>query len=216
MTQWQMSLQRLLVPCLALLIPITLNGLLVQNCNWLAGARWFFLIVICSGIVASGLGVLCGQFTRFPRVGFVLFWLSALIIGVARFIWTPQVDVFNLVAGYFPGALYDEVLAEETRIFWSRCEDISITWMLLAVVAVIRKEIKYRTASLALAILLLATFQADSLDLRRSSGHVQTRLGGLKKTAHFTLYYPKNWSDERIDGLSAELEFLYRELKREL
>jgi hypothetical protein len=216
MTQWQMSLQKLLGPCLALLIPIIFNGLFVQNCNWLAGARWFFLIVVCSGIVASGVGVLCGRFDRFPRGLFILFWLSAILVGVARFIWTPQVDVFNLVAGYFPGALYDEVLAEETRIFWSRCEDVSIIWMLLASVAVVRKEIRYRTAALAFATLLLASFQAQSLDLRRSSAHVQTQLGGLKNTTHFALYYPKGWSDERIDGLSAELEFLYQELKRDL
>lgn len=211
-----MSMQRLLGPCLALLVPITFNGLFVQNCNWLVGARWFFLIVVCSGIVVSGIGVFCGRFGRFSSGLFILIWLSGLVVGIARFLWTPQVDVFNLFAGYFPGALYDEVLAEEVRIFWSRTEDVSITWTLLAIVAVMRKEIRYRTACLALGALLLASFQAESLDLRRSSAHVQSRLGGLKNTAHFTLYYPKGWSDERIDGLSAELEFLYQELKRAL
>ena len=43
---WQRSCYRLVGPLTALLLPIVLNGLRVQNCNWIEGFRIFGLFVI--------------------------------------------------------------------------------------------------------------------------------------------------------------------------
>ena len=199
-----------------LLLPISINGLVVQNCNWLEGIQWFSLIVVFTALITTGIGTACGLVSRRGVSTFLCVWSVVIMSSIARFYWTPQVDLFNLFGAYFPGALYDEVIEERGRVFWSRVEDLGITGFILTSLAFARREVSLRSQLLALLILALAHFQANQNELRRPASLVQERLGGLTKTEHFVIYHPKQWTEHRSQTLAAELEFLFTELSEQL
>lgn len=210
--RWQLSCLYLLGPCIAMLVPILANGIFVRNCNWWEGFQLFALLVIGGGIVSSGFAAGCAAISKRGHWFFVGIWLLAAAVAVGRFLLSPQVDVFTLFGGYFPGALYDEVIQQQERILWSRFEDLWLTTSFVFIVAIKRGEFRKRTLIWLISIGGLVYLQSHRLDLRRSHSHIQMRLGGHLQTAHFQLYFPKTWSNEKASKLGVEMEFLREEV----
>ena len=116
------------------LVPITLNAARVRNCDYLEGLGLYLLLPGLTAWVASGWGVVCGRVRRGMWV-FVALVLATVAVGVARFWWQPPVDAFNPFLSYYPGALYDEVIAVDDRLLVSRLEDLAWAVAVVAVAA---------------------------------------------------------------------------------
>ena len=199
------------------LVPICLNAIWVQNCNWTDGFLFYGLLSVCSAWIGSGWGVLLGRFNR-GMGSFCLLFILTLLYGVGAFLFTPAVDVFSTFIGYYPGAIYDEQILIGHRLIWSRGEDLA--WIIcgLAFYDLIDDPFLFKRRFMGcLSFLLLGGIylQGFSLDLHRSADHIQARLGGFKQSPHFQIYYPQKWTKNRVQDLSIELEFAYQELKTE-
>lgn len=216
-TIWKAWIQAAIKTSWIGLIPLVLgalNGLRVGSCDALEGVGYYLLLPMITCWVASAWGVFIGLIGR--GIGTYMFaYLCSLLYVGAQVWWTPIVDPFHSLFGYYPGAIYDELLMIDTRLWWSRFEDL--LWPLTALLTYqawrqpdlpkIKKQ-----AGFAIMILLGAWLNGNRLDIRRTHGHVQARLGGYYETEHFHVYYPKRWQDKEINQLAQELEFLYQEL----
>ena len=197
------------------LVPITLNAARVRNCDYLEGLGLYLLLPGLTAWVASGWGVVCGRVRRGMWV-FVALVLATVAVGVARFWWQPPVDAFNPFLSYYPGALYDEVIAVDDRLLVSRLEDLA--WA-VAVVAVAAwraasapRVAAHRVAGVALIAALAVTGQAERSDIRRSADDVQAALGGRAESPRIVLHHPAGWSRSDVARLMTELEFAHAEL----
>ena len=198
------------------LIPLLiglLNGVRVGSCDTLEGVGYYLILPGITCWVATGWGVALGSLGR--GVGsYLLGYLCSLIYVGAQVWWTPIIDPFHPLFGYYPGAIYDELLMVDGRLWWSRFEDL--LWPLVAVgILSWRAEparARARWAVISALTLTLAWLYGNTLDLRRTASHVQAQLGGYQETEHLELYYPKGWSQERVTRLATELEFAYHEL----
>lgn len=218
----------LLVP----LIPISLNSLRVQNCNYLEGLIFYGVLPGLSLPVAAGWGALAALTSRWPRLLFGAAVLASLLVAGAWFWWSPAVDLFHPLVGYYPGALYDEILPLDSRLLWSRLHDLAwVAWGLtlarllytpLGVRLRLRADapgrLLSRTPAQALALCAATVglgwlhLRAVRLDLYRTPTHVQDRLGGAVLTDALHVYYPAQWPMERIGPLVQDLQFVRAEL----
>jgi len=198
------------------LIPLcvgALNGLRVGSCDALEGLGYYLILPMCTAWVASAWGVVAAALGR-GLGAYLLAYLVSLIYVAAQVWWTPIIDPFHPLFAYYPGAIYDELLSIDERLLWSRLEDV--LWAVAALSALRwRRSAEARGPALVtIGALMCAWFYGGSLDLRRTAGSVQERLGGRLESEHFVLYHPAAWEERRVQGLATELEFLYQELSQ--
>ncbi len=194
------------------LLPITLNGLRVQNCAWGEGLLIYLLLPVAGAWVGAGWGAALAR-TRAPRLAFAAVWVGSVVWGVAVFWMFPPVDVFNPFLGYWPGALYDEVFEIEDRLWWSRLEDLSFAALAVAVAALRRDRRRVIALAAALVGALGAHGLARRADVHRDAAHLQARLGGTLSGPHIVLHHPAEWPPETAASLLWDLEFAHTELR---
>ena len=211
---WGRASRRALVLALVPLLPITLNAMRVQNCDYLEGLAFYGVLTLSGAIVAAGWGVAIGRIAR--RRGVWLFVVAA----VTTLVWTlagiwfePPVDAFHPLFGYYPGPIYDPVVRIGEQLVWSRIEDLSAAAALVALSGATRD---LRDGALPL-ILALATACVHAVavakDVHRDAEHIAESLGGVYTTEHARVVYPGEWSSARVERMGWELEFDYAELR---
>lgn len=213
--QWYVAIKKAIGLALIPLIPITLNGLRIRNCNWIDGFLFYAILPLVSLTIATGYGVIIQYFmlrkcskeiNKFKAFGYFtgLFFITVLW-GLIGFFITPAVDVFSTFMGYYPGAIYDEALVIGLRLTISRLEDLSLVALCIAIIS-------HLHVKRLLGVLVLTYLIGWGVDIHRPNIWVQYRLGASKLSPHFQIYYPQTWSDERLSTLIKELEFNYEEL----
>ncbi len=197
------------------LLPITLNGLRVRNCNWLDGFLFYLLIPMVTVWVATGWGVILAYFKR-GFFGFILFFLGTVAWGLWLFYSTPTVDIFHIFLGYYPGAIYDEEMILGLRLILSRVEDLVWVLLFFSLIQMMQQaeSIKKRFYfALYLCGVMGMYWTGIQFDLHRSELHVQTRLGAQRESELFVFYYPKKWDEQQIDLIQTDFEFAHLKLK---
>lgn len=224
------------------LLIICINGLRVQNCDWLFGLQVFALMTVPSALAATTVGVLVTLAWRpRSRIGQrlapalpLLILVGSVLYGVWRFYAAPPVFSYNMFAGYFPGNLYDEDVALHAPFYWARLAQLCMlatAWALAAVlldvptlrlrlVAPRPLALRWRAAALALVLGTGASvLQASGgvLGFSVDAGDIAYHLGGRRDTEHFVIYYPPGGEIERdIDHIAADHEFRYAQVVRAL
>lgn len=196
------------------IVPIIFNAVLVQNCNWFDGFLFFLLLPIASCMVASAWGIALARMHR-GMISFTLLFILSILYGVWLFVSTPVVDIFSPFMGYYPGAIYDEEIYIGQRLLYSRLEDLSYPFIILAIQSFLQNPWLTRYRVILTSIIISSIFihvKSDQSDIHRDEAHIQTRLGGHKSSTHFMMYYPQEWSATKSDLLLKELEFVYQEL----
>jgi hypothetical protein len=203
------ALGHLAAACVGLLVPITVNALRVQNCNWLDGAHFFIVLPLTGAVVAYAVGRACAaRALTHPVRMFVALWLGSVAWSVGAFVFGPAVDAFHPFLGYYPGSLYDEVITIDLRLWTSRGEDVAFALAAWAWAA--RSSWQVRAGSTAAACAALAA--ALTLDVHRPTMRVEAALGGLDLSPGFRLVYPREWSEAQVGALRTELGFVANEL----
>lgn len=217
---WAVATRRGLAGLVGPLAIITANALRVQNCDYLEGLAFYALIAGVGVIVAAGWGVAVARI--FPRRGYPLFVLGVVATVVAaglRFWLEPPVDLFHPFFGYWPGALYDDVLYIDDRLLWSRFEDLALVAAAVAgssLPASLRATLRPRPALLAAAAIGLAAFAragATAHAVHRDAAYIAEALGGLTETERLRIIHPARYSPADVWTITAELEFAYDELR---
>lgn len=216
------------------LVPISLNALRVQNCNYGLGLAFYGVLPVTTLLIGTGWAIFLELF-RPGRGG--RWYMGVIVVSVARALWHvyehPPVDVFHPFVGYYPGPIYDVTLPLESRLLWSRAEDLA--WA-AAVVCVARMfytatevrlsrradaatRILFRSpprvalAGVALVSAIALRLWATRIDVHRDAASIQAALGATRTTEHLRLYHPASWPPDRVERLLTELEFRHAEQK---
>lgn len=213
---WGVAARRVLVAALLPLALITANAVRVQNCDYLEGLAFYALIPITGAIVAAGWGVALARLA--PRRGVVLFALAlvgTVLAALARFWLDPPVDLFHPFFGYWPGALYDDIIHIDGRLLWSRLEDLAFAALLVTASRLdrSRRPRPLLVAMLATLAAIGARLGATHHAVHRDADWIAAELGGLTETEHLRIVHPADWRPAEVARLADELEFAYHELR---
>lgn len=194
---------------------ITLNALRVQVCDYLEGLAFYAVIPLAGAITAAGWGVAAARLSA--RRGVLLFVIALVVtigLAIARFWMHPPVDVYHPLLGYWPGALYDDVILIDDRLIWSRLEDLGWATALVALSALPGGRRRWLVAGLTTLVAVGLRFGATAHAVHRDAEWVEGALGAVTETEHVRMVHPADWSPETVARLGHEMEFAYAELKR--
>ena len=223
------------------LIITLLNAFRVKNCDFLEGFAFFFLLPVVSCAYATALGVFFGLWLKRRWAAYLAYlgYIFATLLALAyNLIFHPPVFGYHSTFGYFPGPIYDERIAISGTLLIARGTTLLLGWIFL-LLAINTLEIgrhtrleptlywqklyrfklrfadlNHRIRLIALIILfgLIYLFRGD-LGLRPTRGYIEDKLGGLKETAHFKIYYEQGSDVEKeIEWIAQDHEFRYAQL----
>ncbi|HWV38978.1 MAG TPA: hypothetical protein VN033_10940 [Vulgatibacter sp.] len=104
-------------------------GLAGTACSVTAGLAWYAVLPLPSAILAASLGVLCGAASARPCVPGLLYAAVAagsLLLSLWPVAFGPQSFVYDHLAGFLPGPLYDEVVRIRPPLLVFR--SITLAW----------------------------------------------------------------------------------------
>jgi hypothetical protein len=185
------------------------NALFVPNCDFAEGLAFFILLPVVAVLFSTALAIFCVVHYRRPRTVFLLYAAASFLYVLLLGYFTPAVFSYNFFYGYFPGLTYDELLPLGWPLVTFRLvtAGIAITLLWLAQLIVNNTTPTTRTTVKGVTLLrLLGTrywhvtgillVVATGLYVYRcplgwesTRAFVQSRLGGVVKTANFTIYY---------------------------
>jgi tetratricopeptide (TPR) repeat protein len=215
----------LLIP----LVIISANAVFVRNCSWSEGLA-FFVLLAAGGVGFGGsMAFFCAVMFRHSRVAFGGACILLLMYSAALGYWTPALFSYNFLYGYFPGFTYDEVvvLSDTLVVFRIITVGLSALFVLLGMLvfggneyaAPTVKKLKglayqvvrgWRWIPSDLVVAILGTLYAYRCELgfESTAGYIQSMLGGLYRTGHFTIYYaPSSLDSSDIRLVAEEHEF---------
>ena len=210
-----------LIPALLL----ALSSLRVRQCAPAEGLAFMVLGPALGCALAACLGVWVAGATNWPRLSA---WLAAAIplgsalLGLWAFYSTPTVYVFGAFAGYFPGAIYDDLVQIPTRYLTYRAT------IFVAVVALgvlfdalwdgstgrldLRGRGRARLGAIAacagaLGVVAAAYWQGEQLGHRVSEEFLIERLGKTEQGRHCIMHLPRETLPEDARRMLEDCDF---------
>ena len=228
----RIALRAIIVGWTTLLTPlaiISLNQLRTPNCNYLEGLAFFGLLPMLSVVISSSIGVSWGLLIPRPKTATAVALLTivgSLVWSVVRFYNSPAIFAYDPFFGYFPGSLYDEDVSLRAPLLWARAFHVSVAVALLALLAqfvdVHRVQLRWsarRKHTGALLILLICgaagsalAWGGGHLGFNVATEDVVRTLGGVMRTEHFEIFYPRTLDRKEADRLAEDHEFRYAQL----
>jgi hypothetical protein len=205
----RLALRRLLLPSLAPLGLLLLNGLRVQTCDLALGVAFHAVGPVFTTLWSGALGAWCGAPMARKLTGYAAFvavWVGWIGLDLAHILTEPAIFSFNPFAGYFAGNLYDSVILLDGRYLGYRVANLiqlaafgglfALGWRRLE--ARWRVDPWHPPRSLPQAVAVLAAVGALAFWAARAPlGHqldrqdIARRLGGKLEDDRLTLYYDR-------------------------
>ncbi|MGB5503672.1 MAG: hypothetical protein WBM75_14820 [Polyangiales bacterium] len=211
-----------LIPFLLLAV----SSLRTRQCAPAEGLAFVVLGPALGCMLAACIGVWVAGATRLPRLAP---WLAAAVplgsvmLGLWAFYSTPTVYVFGAFAGYFPGAIYDDLVQIPTRYLTYRAT------MLVAVLSLgvlfdalwnpasgtlgLRgRGGRLRIAAIAacvgaLGVVAASYWQGNELGHSVSEQYLVERLGKTERGAHCVVHMPRETTPEDAIRLLEDCDF---------
>ncbi|MFW2387137.1 MAG: tetratricopeptide repeat protein [Polyangiales bacterium] len=220
----------LLIWLIPLLI-LALSSLRIRQCAPAEGLTFMILGPAIGCALAASVGVWVGALVGRPRLAP---WLAAAIpigaalLGLWTFYTTPTVYVFGAFAGYFPGAIYDDLVQIPTRYLTYRAT------MLVALLALgvlfdalwdpttgrlsIRGRSRAGFGAIAVGLGALGFVAAsyalgNELGHRVSKEHLVERLGKTERGRHCIVHMPRETRPEDAARLIEDCDFQVSRLR---
>lgn len=211
---------------------LALSSLRVRQCAPGEGLAFMALGPGLGCALAGCVGVWVAGAARRPRIAP---WIAgaipvgAMALGLWAFYATPTVYVFGAFAGYFPGAIYDDLVRIPARYLTYRAS------ILLALVALcvlfdalwdpasggldLRRRARSRPGALLssigmLAIVAASYWQGDDLGHWISEGHLVEQLGKTERGQQCVVHMPRETRPEEAERLVAECDFHVKRIRR--
>ena len=223
------------------LIIILLNAFRVKNCDFLEGFAFFLLLPVVSCAYATAAGVFFGLWLKRRWTAYLTYlaYIFVTLLALAyNLIFHPPVFGYHSTFGYFPGPIYDERIVISGILLIARGTTLLLAWIFLSL-AINTLEVgrhtrltlmlhwqklcrfkprfddlnhRIRLIALVMVFALIYLCRGD-LGLRPTRGYIEKKLGGLKETEHFKIYYEKGSRVEReIEWIAQDHEFRYAQL----
>ncbi|MBI3005388.1 MAG: hypothetical protein HYY49_08220 [Ignavibacteriales bacterium] len=211
-------------------VVMSLNALVVKNCDYLDGATFFLLGPLPAVLFANAFACLIASIVeRWNKTLYVFLFVCVLLhIPVVTFTGI-QIFAFNPLVGFFPGFTYDETLNVTTRLLSYRVQTLIQVALLWSILHVVQKRkttrlslvesVSSKERWLAMGLMLvLASMMwfSDDLGLSSSTEYIRGQLGGRIETEHFVISYPTTIRQSRAREIALQHEFYYARLSNEL
>ncbi|MFO0725863.1 MAG: tetratricopeptide repeat protein [Myxococcota bacterium] len=212
------------------LVPTVIAGQYVERqstpCNPAEGLAFLALTGGTGAIFGVGLGLAASAtqpLHRHPR------WIAALVLlgalGYALFrLWSePQIFVYSLPFGYWPGSLYDEEVKIGRALVAHRALALSIGLALIAMVTAVTDETgqgfgsphKHKGAVLLLGLSLISSLllwnRRELLGFDQDRATIERSLSRHVDTEHFKIFVDASIPEEKLKRLVDEHELRYRQ-----
>ncbi len=222
---------------LLLLLPLGIllcNAFFVRNCAPWEGIAFFLLLPGVTACVATALAFFCTVHYRHPRTLYVLYVLATLAYAAALGYLTPAIFSYNFFYGYFPGLTWDEGLRLSSVLVSFRLVSLAVAALLLWLGVLLlhlvdrdqparRKGVLLLRALLApgqrgltaMAVIILGGLYFFRCDLgyESTSAYIRQQLGGMLKTRHCVIYYPRGfYTPADLSRVADEHEFRFHQL----
>lgn len=218
----------LLVLALPVLL-LTLNGLRVRNCDPAQGF-WFIALGPLFGCVLAALwGALCGSAKVGARLAVALALLGPLgeiAYSLYGLYATPAVFSYGHFFGYFPGSLYDELIAIPLQLIFMRVASALLLLMLVCLLlahrgpqgVIERRALPERwpltvLAGVAALGVLSVTVKREELGLATSREHIIEVLGGHMSAKRCELYVPREMRRTDVQRLADDCDFRVHQME---
>ena len=202
------------------------SSLLKQDCFIKEGIYFYFLIPLVTVFFSTGLGILCG--TLFSRWGFLaaaLVLISTICYSIWRVYNDPSFFFYNVVIGYFPGPLYDEVIPITITFIVYRV--ITVCWgILLLIPARLINGFKHGVAGSwhiaiflsIVGVLIVAHLNENELGISYTREYITQKYLTLSyETDHFVIYFtPGTKVAQNIRLIANDHEWRFKQLKDQL
>lgn len=210
---------------------LTLNGLRVRNCEPVQGFAFIALGPLLGCVLAALWGALCGSLPVRAGLAAALALLGPLgeiALALHELYATPAVFSYGHFFGYFPGSLYDELVAIPWPLIFLR---MATALALLALSMALLSHRRPDTGELqrfalpglwpvsALALLaalglVTATAYRKQLGQATSREHIIAALGGHHRSARCELYVPRELRRSDVQRLADDCDFRVQQMER--
>lgn len=215
------------------LVPTMVAGVIVelinQPCDQEQGFLFLLLVAGGNAVFGAALGVSAAVLTTKRFIpGIVVTIALAAFLG--RAIYTlyaePQIFIYSLPFGFWPGSLYDEELRVSETLWAFRGYTLLFALALLAFVRMLADphQLVFRlqrprvTALLGTTLLTLVTVavyrNGDRLGFELSRATIERELSRRVHTEHFDLFISPSVTTEQVARLEEDHELRYRQLVR--
>ena len=198
----------------ALAIPlavILLNGVRRPACDPIGGLVLYLAVAVPSGALAATLGV-ASSFATPRRAGWIVaaVFVATLAVAVWPLARGPQVFAFDHLGGMFPGPIYDEAI-RPTRALWIfRAATLLYAGACAGIALLAGPAPKRRVGTTLLVVCggaaLLLSSQAERFHWKASEAGLDAALGGLLRTEHVVLHFPREKTEYERLLLAREAE----------
>ncbi|MDJ0765323.1 MAG: hypothetical protein QNJ97_20250 [Myxococcota bacterium] len=210
-----------------------LNSYRVAPCNMVQGFGFYFLLPVCSVVLAVTVGLFVGLMFSTAKPAAVM-WIAIFLGGIFaafyRFYDTPAVYVFGPFFGYFPGVLYDELVSVEARLITYRMGTVLQVLALLSLMGwlidpgalrlSVGRFVTRRRAAMAAMIFTAAALgiyaAGPKLGHRTDRSHLEALLDNKTATGSLKLFFPKSIDDELRKSLTDDARFHLAKVERYL
>jgi len=222
---------------LLLLLPLAIllaNAFVVRNCSIAEGIAFYVLLPGVSVCFSTALAFFCCMHYRHPRVVFLLLMLLTFAYAGLMGYTTPAIFSYNFFYGYFTGFTYDEGLRITLTLVSFRLVTLGLgaafLWAGVLLLKHTRRsdsvwikgrtlvEVMFRPSQrgfsigIVVLIALIYWFRCD-LGYESTASYIENQLGGVLRTEHFTIYYPRNlYDDHDLQRIADEHEFRLKEI----
>jgi len=204
---------------------LALSSLRVRQCAPGEGFAFMVLGPAIGCALAADAGVWVGALTSRPRLSP---WLAAVIpigaalIGLLAFYATPTVYVFGAFAGYFPGAIYDDLVQIPTRYLTYRATMVVAVLALAVLFDALwdpsRAGLDFRgrgrrqlgailVSAGALGLVAASYWHGDHLGHWVSEEYLIERLGKTEQGRHCVAHMPRETRPEDAKRLLEDCDF---------
>jgi len=229
------ALHAIVVPSLAPLVVLLLNGVRVQQCDVFAGILFYGVAVVLTMAFAATLGAGLAALTRRRGLAVVLYylvWATWVFTEVWHIYRHPAIFAYDPFAGFFSGALYDTVIELDSRLVLYRLNNLAQALLIVSFVRlgwdrlagrVTRDALRAARPSRWVALVVSAAVCLGFWMARASIGYevsrddIETELGGVIDGPRLRLVYDRKTIPEaeaqalyedhiyRLDQLAAKL-----------
>lgn len=218
---------------LLMLIPTLALGVIVElvhrPCDQQQGILFLILLAGGNATFSAALGVVTGTLTtrRFvPGLVVAAALVAFLFYALYRLYAEPQIFIFSLPFGYWPGSLYDEDLEVSGALWIFRGYTVLVMLALVSVarmfadrkslvVTPLRPRVTALIGSLILSFAAITVGRSgESLGISLTRETIERELSRHIQTQHFDLYIAPTISTEQAELLKEDHELRFRQLAR--
>ncbi|MBW2509540.1 MAG: hypothetical protein JRE81_12975 [Deltaproteobacteria bacterium] len=204
---------------------LAFNALRVRQCNPGEGLAFVVLGPAVGCALAASVGVWVAAMTKWPRLApwfAAAVPIGAALLGLWTFYATPTVYIFGAFAGYFPGAIYDDLVRLPSRYMTYRA---SIVLAVLALVLLFEALWNRESGVLdpsgrapsrvgdilvaagVLGLVAASYWHGDDLGHWVSEEYVVDRLGKTEQGQHCIVHVPRETAPDDVRRLLEDCDF---------